>query len=68
MNCGGSSTNYLPVVYQRLQLNWKSKNQTVRIILVKKNIKNGEVVGCHIEPGPGGGIVHLDDDQNSQHS
>ena len=24
---------------------------------------NGEVVGCHIEPGPDGGIVHLDDDE-----
>ncbi|MCB0659811.1 MAG: DNA-binding protein [Saprospiraceae bacterium] len=39
------------------------EEQTVRNYFGAKKYQNGEVVGCHIEPGPGGGIVHLDDDQ-----
>lgn len=38
------------------------EEQTVRNYFGAKKYENGEVVGCHIEPGPGGGIVHLDDD------
>lgn len=36
--------------------------QTVRNYFGAKKYENGMVVGCHIEPGPEGGIVHLDDD------
>jgi predicted transcriptional regulator len=39
------------------------EEQTVRNYFGAKKYQNGEVVGCHIEPGPDGGIVHLDDDQ-----
>ncbi len=39
------------------------EEQTVRNYFGAKKYENGEVVGCHIEPGPGGGIVHLDDDK-----
>jgi predicted transcriptional regulator len=38
------------------------EEQTVRNYFGAKKFENGEVVGCHIEPGPNGGIVHLDDD------
>lgn len=38
------------------------EEQTVRNYFGAKKYENGQVVGCHIEPGPGGGIVHLDDD------
>jgi hypothetical protein len=37
--------------------------QTVRNYFGAKKYDNGSVVGMHIEPGPQGGIVHLDDDQ-----
>jgi len=39
------------------------EEQTVRNYFGAKKYQNGEVVGCHIEPGPGGGVVHLDDDK-----
>ncbi len=39
------------------------EEQTVRNYFGAKKYENGEVVGCHIEPGPDGGIVHLDDDK-----
>lgn len=39
------------------------EEQTVRNYFGAKKYENGQVVGCHIEPGPGGGIVHLDDDK-----
>jgi predicted transcriptional regulator len=38
------------------------EEQTVRNYFGAKKYENGQVVGCHIEPGPEGGIVHLDDD------
>jgi hypothetical protein len=38
------------------------EEQTVRNYFGAKKYENGQVVGCHIEPGPDGGIVHLDDD------
>ena len=39
------------------------EEQTVRNYFGAKKYQNGQVVGCHIEPGPDGGIVHLDDDK-----
>jgi predicted transcriptional regulator len=39
------------------------EEQTVRNYFGAKKFENGQVVGCHIEPGPHGGIVHLDSDQ-----
>lgn len=38
------------------------EEQTVRNYFGAKKFVNGQVVGCHIEPGPNGGVVHLDDD------
>lgn len=38
------------------------EEQTVRNYFGAKKYVNGKTVGCHIEPGPHGGIVHLDDD------
>jgi hypothetical protein len=35
--------------------------QTVRNYFGAKKYENGQPVGMHIEPGPGGGIVHLED-------
>ena len=37
--------------------------QTVRNYFGAKKYENGAIVGCHIEPGPHGGIVQLDDDK-----
>ncbi|MBK8620332.1 MAG: DNA-binding protein [Saprospiraceae bacterium] len=39
------------------------EEQTVRNYFGAKKYENGAVVGSHIEPGPNGGIVHLDDDK-----
>ena len=39
------------------------EEQTVRNYFGAKKYQNGQGVGCHIEPGPEGGIVHLDDDK-----
>ena len=36
--------------------------QTVRNYFGAHNYDNGDVAGKHIEPGPRGGIVHLEDD------
>jgi transposase len=36
--------------------------QTVRNYFGATKYDEGEPTGLHIEPGPGGGIVHLDDD------
>lgn len=38
------------------------EEQTVRNYFGAKKYENGQVVGSHIEPGPDGGIVQLDDD------
>jgi predicted transcriptional regulator len=38
------------------------EEQTVRNYFGAKKYENGEIVGCHIEPGPDGGIVHLESD------
>lgn len=37
--------------------------QTVRNYFGATKFDDGETVGVHIEPGPGGGVVHLDDDR-----
>ena len=36
--------------------------QTVRNYFGAHNYSDGQLVEFHIEPGPGGGIVHLEDD------
>ncbi len=38
------------------------ENQTVRNYFGGNDLDNGKTVGIHLEPGPSGGIVHLDDD------
>ena len=38
------------------------EEQTVRNYFGGTKYDNGETVGIHVEPGPNGGIVHLDDD------
>ena len=35
--------------------------QTVRNYFGAKKYQNGEIVNSHLEPGPKGGIVHLED-------
>ena len=37
------------------------EEQTVRNYFGAKKYNDGEVAGVHIQPGPDGGIVHLDD-------
>jgi hypothetical protein len=36
--------------------------QTVRNYFGASKLDDGETIGVHIEPGPGGGVVHLDDE------
>lgn len=36
--------------------------QSVRNYFGATKLDDGETIGVHIEPGPGGGVVHLDDD------
>jgi predicted transcriptional regulator len=38
------------------------EEQTVRNYFGAKKYENGQIVSQNIEPGPDGGIVHLDDD------
>ncbi|HKK78425.1 MAG TPA: hypothetical protein VJ933_02305 [Phaeodactylibacter sp.] len=35
--------------------------QTVRNYFGAKKFENGEIVDIHVQPGPNGGIVHLED-------
>jgi hypothetical protein len=37
--------------------------QTVRNYFGARNYEEGSPAGAHVEPGPHGGIVHLDDDK-----
>lgn len=37
--------------------------ETVRNYFGGANFNRGESVGLHLEPGPGGGVVHIDDDR-----
>jgi len=38
----------------------KIEEQTVRNYFGAKKYENGNVVASHLQPGPGGGIVHLE--------
>ena len=38
------------------------EEQTVRNYFGAQKYENGQIVACHIAPGPDGGIVQLDDD------
>jgi len=38
------------------------EEQTVRNYFGGTKFDEGDTVGIHVEPGPNGGIVHLDDD------
>jgi predicted transcriptional regulator len=38
------------------------EEQTVRNYFGAKKYENGQIVSQHIEPGPEGGIVHLEDE------
>ena len=40
----------------------KLEEQTVRSYVGAKKYENGQIVSQHIEPGPDGGIVHLEDE------
>ena len=40
----------------------KLEEQTVRNYFGAKKYENGQIVSRHIEPGPDGGIVHLEDE------
>lgn len=46
-------------IAERLGLNV----ETVRNYFGGANFDQGESVGLHIEPGPGGGVVQVDDDR-----
>lgn len=46
---------------QRIADELKINVETVRNYFGGKNYKDGECVGMHIEKGPDGGMVHLDD-------
>ncbi|HRO07760.1 MAG TPA: DNA-binding protein [Saprospiraceae bacterium] len=46
----------------RLATELDMEEQTIRNYFGAKKYENGEIVGCHIEPGPDGGIVQLDND------
>lgn len=35
--------------------------ETIRNYFGGSNFRRGESIGVHYEPGPGGGVVHLDD-------
>jgi hypothetical protein len=48
---------------QRIANELNIEEQTVRNYFGAKKYENGAVVGSHIEPGPNGGIVQLDDDK-----
>lgn len=48
---------------QRIANELNIEEQTVRNYFGAKKYENGAFVGSHIEPGPHGGIVQLDDDK-----
>jgi len=45
----------------RIASELKLEPQTVRNYFGAKKYKNGSIIGKHIQPGPGGGIVSLKD-------
>lgn len=50
-------TGSIKTIAQKLDV----EEQTVRNYFGAKKYVDGNVVGFHLEPGPQGGIVHLDD-------
>jgi hypothetical protein len=46
---------------QRIAKELNVEEQTVRNYFGAHNYSDGQVVEFHLEPGPGGGIVHLED-------
>lgn len=50
-------TGSVAKIAQALQI----EEQTVRNYFGAKKFENGKLVDYHIQPGPGGGIVELDD-------
>jgi len=51
-------TGSVSAIAQELQID----EQTVRNFFGAKKYENGQIVGKHIQPGPDGGIVALEDD------
>jgi len=51
-------TGSVSAITQELQID----EQTVRNFFGAKKYENGQIVGKHIQPGPDGGIVALEDD------
>lgn len=51
-------TGSIKKIAEQLQVD----EQTVRNYFGAKKYEDGEVVGKHIQPGPGGGIVNLEDE------
>ena len=49
-------TGSIARIAEKLQL----EEQTVRNYFGAKKYENGKVVGTHLQPGPGGGIVNLE--------
>ena len=61
MNCAESKIHYLVGVCTESQMNSNMTVETVRNFFGGHNFKNGKSVGIHLEPGPDGGLVMLDD-------
>ena len=57
MNCAESKIHYLVGVCTESHMTV----ETVRNFFGGHNFKNGKSVGIHLEPGPDGGLVMLDD-------
>ncbi len=53
----GLPTGSVQKIAQKLSID----EQTVRNYFGAKKYTNGQTVDMHIQPGPGGGIVHLED-------
>ena len=51
-------TGSVSAIAQELEID----EQTVRNFFGAKKYENGQIVGKHIQPGPDGGIVALEDD------
>lgn len=46
---------------RKMALEFEVSEETVRNYFGGANYTNGKAVGIHMEPGPGGGVVLLDD-------
>ena len=47
---------------ERIARELNISDETVRNYFGASNYKDGQCVGIHVEQGPDGGLVHLDDD------